>query len=810
MENLYSHKPSIFLCLLLLFSSSLLLAQALTPAGTIQRTTRQQVLASLPPSHETTSISGSSQMFLTSPSGKYGVFLLRRETSFGAGGFGNDFCYIQVQESGQSVWESECASVSNVNTCSLVFSDVGLEIFDGSRSAWDTDADGERLHTLVLLDIGDMQIRDQEGELIWKASDNPIANQNCGSIGAPGLSPAHPPFASPISRGISPFGQSLDNQGQQSQLGFQQQQQQQQLGYPQQTLNQPLSGLNQPFSSLNQPFGANNQQSFVDNTPFDSGSSREKPFQVGVAFVSLFSFLACFGFLLATMAVYYPLRPPLFLSSLLLILTLSGFSAIVTSDGFSIKEATVHDLQVAFKQNKLTSRELVEFYIREIHNLNPLVRGVIEVNPDALHQADIADRERSARAPGSESGLHGIPILLKDNIATKDKLNTTAGSFALLGSVVPRDAGVVTKLRKAGAIVLGKASLSEWAHFRSNDAPSGWNARAGQGKNPYVLSADPCGSSSGSAISVAANMVAVSLGTETDGSIICPSNYNSVVGIKPTVGLTSRAGVIPISPRQDTVGPMCRTVSDAVYVLDAIVGFDRRDAATRKASKFIPNGGYKQFLKADGLKGKRLGIVRNPFTFPKEYQYHLNKLRQRGAILVDHLEIANIDVIFSNTSGEDTALVAEFKLSLNAYLKELITSPVRSLADIIAFNKKFSDLEMINKFGQKLFLEAESTNGIGNVEKKALLNMARLTRDGFEKLMMENKLDALVTPGAGVTPVLAIGGFPGISIPAGYDRNGVPFGICFGGLRGSEPKLIEITYALEQATKIRKPPSFRP
>ncbi|KAA8545213.1 hypothetical protein F0562_019997 [Nyssa sinensis] len=486
------------------------------------------------------------------------------------------------------------------------------------------------------------------------------------------------------------------------------------------------------------------------------------------------------------------------------------------SHALSIKEATVHDIQTAFKQNKLTSRQLVEFYLEQIQQLNPVLRGVIEVNPNALYEADKADRERAAaKAPGS---LHGIPILVKDTIATKDKLNTTAGSFALLGSVVPRDAGVVAKLRNVGAIILGKASLSEWAQFRSLAAPAGWSARGGQGKNPYVLSATPCGSSSGSAISVAANMVAVSLGTETDGSILCPASFNAVVGIKPTVGLTSRAGVIPVSPRQDTIGPICRTVSDAVFVLDAIAGFDYNDPkATREASKYIPPGGYAQFLKVDGLKGKRLGIIREPFfSFVDEavlpvFEHHFQTLRQRGAILVDHLEIANIEVILnSSASGEATALLAEFKLSLNAYLKDLVASPVRSLADVIAFNQKFSDLEMTEEFGQAIFLAAEATNGIGDAEKKALLNLARLNQDGLEKVMTENRLDALVTAGPGVSPVLAIGGFPGISVPAAYDSDGVPVGICFGGLKGSEPKLIEIAYGFEQATRIRKPPSFQP
>ncbi|KAF8013557.1 hypothetical protein BT93_I1414 [Corymbia citriodora subsp. variegata] len=482
----------------------------------------------------------------------------------------------------------------------------------------------------------------------------------------------------------------------------------------------------------------------------------------------------------------------------------------------SLEEASVHDLQLAFRQNELTSRQLTKFYLYRIRRLNPLLRGVIEVNPDALRQADRADRERERKAKpyGLLPVLHGIPILLKDNIATKDKMNTTAGSFALLGSVVPRDAGVVARLRSAGAVLLGKASLSEWAHYRFSGAHNGWCARSGQGKNPYNLSADPWGSSSGSAISVAANMGAVSLGTETNGSILGPSGSNSVVGIKPTVGLTSRGGVIPITPRQDTVGPMCRTVADAVNVLDVIVGFDPYDAeATREASQYIPRGGYNQFLKAGGLRGKRLGIARNLYysrsgsLVANAFESHLNTLREQGAVLLDHLELANLNEIYFD-SGEDLAMSAEFKLALNTYLRDLVVSPVRSLADVIEFNNKHKHLEKMDEFGQDLFLAAQATNGINKAVKSAWQNMDRLSRDGFEKLMRQNELDALVTPRHLISGVLAIGGFPGISVPAGYDEKGVPFGICFGGLRGSEPTLIEIAYGFEQATKIRRPPSF--
>ncbi|KAI3728915.1 hypothetical protein L6452_17560 [Arctium lappa] len=502
---------------------------------------------------------------------------------------------------------------------------------------------------------------------------------------------------------------------------------------------------------------------------------------------------------------------------LLLLMMFQSIHTIQTSE-FTITEATIVQIRAAFKQNKLTSKDLVKFYIKEIRKLNPILRAVIEVNPDAVHQAQVADQERKANATKSRFGLHGIPILVKENIATKDKLNTTAGSYALLKSVVPRDAGVVKKLRESGAIILGKASLSEWAHFRSSLAPSGWSARGKQAVNPYLATFDPCGSSTGSAISVATNMATVSLGTETDGSILCPSGANSVVGIKPTLGLTSRAGVIPISPRQDSVGPICRTVADAVYVLDAIVGFDNNDAeATRKASKYIPKGGYLNHLISDGLKGKRLGIMRaypyfgfaNDTKTLNKFEKHFAVLRRSGATLVENLEVDNFSQIGSMFIGETIALVAEFKIALNAYLKELVASPVRSLADVIAFNKKFADLEKIKEYPQDFFLEAENTNGIGELEKEALMNLTRASKDGFEKLMKENKLDALVTPYAKGSMVLAIGGYPGISVPGGYDKNGAPYGICFGGLKGSEPTLIEIAYGFEQATKFRKPPPIK-
>ncbi|KAJ6813475.1 putative amidase [Iris pallida] len=508
----------------------------------------------------------------------------------------------------------------------------------------------------------------------------------------------------------------------------------------------------------------------------------------------------------------------LLLSSTLLLLALPAVAGGTTSHAtFNIDEATIDDIQQSFRRGDLTSRALLEHYLNRTRALNPLLRAVIEVNPDALRQADRADRERRSGDGKRRGGLHGIPVLLKDNIATGDRLNTTAGSFALLGSLVPRDSGVARKLQRAGAVIFGKASMSEWAHYRSWHIPSGWSARGGQGRNPYVLSAGPCDSSSGSAIAVAANMVSVSLGTETAGSIICPSARNSVVGIKPTVGLTSRAGVIPVTPRQDTIGPICRTVSDAVQVLEAIVGFDERDAeATREGSRYIPLGGYRQFLKKDGLKGKRLGVLRKVFldsydeSIQKTFEEHFDTMRQRGGILIDDLEIANVESIIDPTrSGEFVATAAEFKMSLNAYLSELIESPVRSLLDVILFNDKHSNQERTKEFGQDFFLVAQNRSGLGAAERAAIANMGRLSTEGLERLMKEKQLDAVVTPDAIGSRVLAIGGYPGISVPAGYRRDGVPFGICFGGLKGSEPKLIEMAYAFEQATKLRTPPAFK-
>lgn len=478
---------------------------------------------------------------------------------------------------------------------------------------------------------------------------------------------------------------------------------------------------------------------------------------------------------------------------------------------FEFQEATVDAIHQGFRNGSLTSTALARFYLEQIARLNPLLRAVIEVNPDALEQAARADAERAASRGRCAVGLHGIPVLLKDNIDTRDRLNTTAGSLALLGSIVRRDAGVVARLRRAGAVILGKANPSEWSNFRP--VASGWSARGGQTLNPYVLSVTPCGSSAGPGVAAAANMAAVTLGSETDGSILCPSSLNSVVGIKPTVGLTSRSGVIPITPLQDTIGPMCRTVSDAVRVLDVIVGYDELDAeATGAASKYIPHGGYTQFLRTNGLRGKRIGVPDVFFQGYDDmqlavYEKHLDTMRQQGAVVIMDLDIATN---FTDLGEQEILLMAaEFKISINAYLSGLLYSPVRSLAQLIAFNEAHPVEERLKDFGQPDLIAAEKTNGIGTRERAAVRRLREISTNGLEKLMKEHRLDAIVAPNSDASSVLAVGGYPGIAVPAGYDEQGVPFAICFGGLQGYEPRLIEIAYAFEQATKVRRPPTFK-
>lgn len=495
------------------------------------------------------------------------------------------------------------------------------------------------------------------------------------------------------------------------------------------------------------------------------------------------------------------------------------------SPAFELDELTISDLQQALQSGKYTSKQLVEKYsdrINDIDKKGPALSSVIEMNPDAESIAAALDRERKER--GSRGPLHGIPILIKDNIDTHDRMMTTAGSLALVGAKPARDAFVAQKLREAGAVILGKTNLSEWANFRSMKSSSGWSARGGQTKNPYSLERNPCGSSSGSGAAVAANLCAAAIGTETDGSIVCPSTANSLVGIKPTIGLVSRSGIIPVAHSQDTAGPMTRTVSDAAIVLNAIIGIDPRDESTNAGRG--KSADYTKFLDKDGLKGMRLGIARKHFGFNERVDKVMNDLldemKKLGAVLVDPSDIPTTGKF---DESEFEVLLYEFKADLNAYLAGLgPQAPVRSLKDVIAFNEKNREREM-PYFGQDIMIKAEAK---GPLTSKPYLQALRknhlLTRtQGIDFIMKKNRLDALVAPtggpawstdwvngdhfSGGYSSASAVAGYPHITVPAGYVF-GLPVGISFFASAFSEPKLIRIAYAFEQATKVRKPPKF--
>jgi len=495
-----------------------------------------------------------------------------------------------------------------------------------------------------------------------------------------------------------------------------------------------------------------------------------------------------------------------------------------------LEELTIADLRAAMESRQLSARRLTEMYIARIEALDrggPAVNSIMEVNPDALAQADALDRER---ATGSVRGpLHGIPILLKDNIDTADAMLTTAGSLALVGSRPSRDAVVAERLRQAGAVLLGKTTLSEWANFRSTRSSSGWSGRGGQCRNPYALDRTPCGSSSGSAAAVAANLAAASLGTETDGSIVCPSANCSVVGIKPTVGLTSRAGVIPIAHSQDTVGPHGRTVADAAAVLGALTGVDPRDPAT-EASAGHAETDYTRFLDPDGLRGARIGIPRqNYYGYSEEadaiVEVAIDAMRQLGAEIVDPADIPTAQAL-TEEPGEFEVLLYEFKADLNAYLAERGDPQARSLADLIRFNEEHAAEEM-PYFGQEIFLMAEERGPLTDqLYLDTLAKNLRLARnEGIDAVMDQHRLDALVAPtgsppwmidlingdlflGASSGPA-AMAGYPIVCVPAGY-AYGLPVGINFIGRAWSEPTLIRLAHAFERATNVRQAPRFLP
>ncbi|KAL1921970.1 uncharacterized protein VTP21DRAFT_10612 [Calcarisporiella thermophila] len=498
-------------------------------------------------------------------------------------------------------------------------------------------------------------------------------------------------------------------------------------------------------------------------------------------------------------------------------------------NGVTIVETNILALQDAFNNKKLTAKQLTECYIKRIRAIDPYLHSVIEVNPDAMAIAEQLDTERGQKGP--RGPLHGIPILVKDNIATKDSMNTTAGSLALQGSKVPRDAFIIKKLREAGAVILGKANLAEWANFRSTNSKEGWSARGGQCVSPYVLSASPSASSSGSGTSVAANLAVASIGTETDGSITAPASRGFIVGIKPTVGLTSRDGVIPISHSQDSIGPMTRTVEDAALILSVISGYDARDAATEVA-KGKPPLNYTEFLKKD-LQGIKLGVPRNLFWDKgalgddlATFEQALAKLKELGGTVLDPVNLvsdaemadlaANKPTFWTDpNNSESIVLTTEFKHDLNKYLSELEQTPIRTLADAIAFNEAHKAEEM-PLFGQELFLASQNTTGLEDpAYRAALASGHKKFRDGetgIDTLMTKHGVDALVLPAYGNVPFStpsAVAGYPIISVPIALDKDGLPYGLVFisGSLR--EDVLFRVAYAFEQATKARVAPTYK-
>ncbi|KAG9613370.1 hypothetical protein KCV01_g1247, partial [Aureobasidium melanogenum] len=487
--------------------------------------------------------------------------------------------------------------------------------------------------------------------------------------------------------------------------------------------------------------------------------------------------------------------------------------------------ASIASLRKAYASGELTPTDLTRLFLDRIARLDhagPSIRSVIETNPDAL---DIARKQRS------RASLAGIPILLKDNIDTGDRMLTTAGSFALADKPAPRDATVTAKLRKAGAIVLGKANLSEWASIRSAHSTSGWSARGGLTRNPYVLDRNACGSSAGSAAAVAAGFATAAIGSETDGSIICPASMNGLVGIKPTVGLVSRAGIIPISTTQDTAGPIARDVADAAIVLSAIAGSDPRDPATAEAGRHATD--YTRYLDPNGLRGKRIGVVRQLAGIEPNADRALEKtialLKAQGAIVVDPVEIPHLHEL---SERELDVMLTDLKHDMAAYLATRPDQPMKTLADLIAFNEKDAAREM-PWFGQDLFLAAQAK---GNVDDPAFIEKRDTNRrlagpEGIDAALTKDRLDALIAPSwgpaftsdlvlgdhvvsgdptvGGVSAPAAIAGYPSITLPVDV-AYGMPIGVVFFGTKWSEPMLIQIAYGLEHQVHAFRRPTFLP
>ena len=512
----------------------------------------------------------------------------------------------------------------------------------------------------------------------------------------------------------------------------------------------------------------------------------------------------------------------------ILTLSVAILGANPPQDRFELEEMTIAAMQEAMASGKYTSRRLTELYLQRIADLDrrgPTLRSISETNPEALQIASALDEERKSKGP--RGPLHGIPIVIKDNIDTADRMMTTAGSLALEGSIPSRDAFVVERLRAAGAVIIAKANLSEWANFRSTKSTSGWSGRGGQVRNPYALDRNPCGSSSGTGTAVAASFAAAGVGTETDGSIVCPSSVAGLVGIKPTVGLISRAGVIPISRTQDTTGPMTRSVADAAALLSGMVGEDPRDAATKGSAKHTTD--YSKSLDASALKGARIGVARKRYfgyspAADRLIDAAIGVMKANGAVIVDP---ADIPTAAQLDDCEFEVLLFEFKAGLNEYLAGLGPSArVKSLADLIEFNEREKDREM-PYFGQEILVMANKKGPLTDPAYKRALTMCRTRARalGIDAVLKKHRLDAIVAPtgspawptdpingdhflGASSTPA-AVAGYPSITVPAGQSF-GLPVGLSFIGGAWTEARLIGLAYAYEQASKLRRPPTFPP
>ncbi len=493
-----------------------------------------------------------------------------------------------------------------------------------------------------------------------------------------------------------------------------------------------------------------------------------------------------------------------------------------------MEELSIFELQKKMETGALSARQIVESYLDRIEKFDrqgPALNAVIELNPDVLEIADALDTERLQKGP--RSSLHGVPVLIKDNIDTADRMTTTAGSLALAGSIPARDSFVAQKLRQAGAIILGKTNLSEWANFRSTRSTSGWSSRGGQTKNPYALDRNPCGSSSGSGVAVAASLCAVAIGTETDGSVICPSTMNSIVGVKPTLGLIGRSGIIPIAHSQDTAGPMARTVADAAVLLGGLTGLDPRDEATQ-GSRGKSHTDYTQFLEPDGLRGARIGVSRNFFGFHEKVdriiEEGIEAMKRQGAEIVDP---ADIETKGKFDDSEFEVLLYEFKADLNRYLANLgPDAPMHSLKEIIDFNEENRE-KVMPYFGQEVFTMAEEKGPLSDEDYlEALEKNHRLARtEGIDATLEKHNLDAIVAPSGGPPGLIdlingdhflggssspaAVAGYPNITVPAGY-VSGLPVGISFFSTAYQEPTLIKLAYAFEQATQVRRSPQYLP